>query len=244
MGSPAEQANARIQSNGTRPKTCPAMVIKSPRPSCATPRTPRAPRISRTVPRLPLSNTIDPISRQVKYVDPNHRQCVPHNGPATPHSASDRYSGYGDQTHTSARTVRYTSGDIWAIPHHAVPTGYKNPKAWLKFDDLTSKNYYEKKVRKTGEEMDSLSKKLCAYSPNASRNLRRDETRTLVGLYSRDCRNASYLRMVRVKQGYFKTPMTTNQSYLKGLQNSTGFNNPVIFADKSKIYHRLQRRFN
>lgn len=82
----------------------------------------------------------------------------------------------------------------------------------IRWNGCRSKNYYEKKVRKTGEEMDSLSKKLCAYSPNASRNLRRDETRTLVGLYSRDCRNASYLRCSSHIQYYFPSPFVMYNS--------------------------------
>ncbi|KAG0602907.1 hypothetical protein M758_10G050500 [Ceratodon purpureus] len=241
MGALAEEARANC---GPRPKTCPAAINRTPITPRLSPTTPRTPRTSRSFPRTPIPNTIDPISKEVKYGDPNHRECERSFRPASAYLPREKYSKYSDKTHTSVRTIRLTSGAIWAIPHPLKPTGYKKPGAYLKFNDLTSKNYFEKRTSKAGEEMDSLTKKPCPYSPTAYRNLPLELRKNPVGLHSRDCRNASYLSLVSGKHGFFKTPKTTNQSYLKRLANPTGFNNPVIFADKTKMYHRLQRRFD
>jgi hypothetical protein len=99
MGLVAEQASARSANCGARPKTCPAAL----------------PRTSRTFPRTPLPSTIDPISKEVKYGDPNHRDCERSFRPATAYLPREKHSKYNDKTHTSVRTIRFTSGAIWAV---------------------------------------------------------------------------------------------------------------------------------
>lgn len=124
-GSEGQKGTPRGQSSGSRPKTCPAAITKShttplttPRGlNVTTPRTPRTPRTSRTFPRTPLPNTIDPISKEVRYGDPNHRQCAPNYRPASAYLPRDNHSKYYEKSHTSTRTIRYTSGMIWAVSH-------------------------------------------------------------------------------------------------------------------------------
>ncbi len=65
-------------------------------------------------PRIPIPNTFDPITRQLKYVDKAHRLCVPnHIVPSfTPH---DNYLKYHMRTHTSVKTMKLKSGHLVAV---------------------------------------------------------------------------------------------------------------------------------
>jgi hypothetical protein len=65
-------------------------------------------------PRIPIPNTYDPITRQLKYVDKAHRLCVPNHIAAsfTPH---DNHLKYHMRTHTSIKTLKLRSGHLVAV---------------------------------------------------------------------------------------------------------------------------------
>lgn len=65
-------------------------------------------------PRIPIPNTYDPITRQLKYVDKAHRLCVP-NHIATSFTPRDNYLKYHMRTHTSVKTMKLRSGHLVAV---------------------------------------------------------------------------------------------------------------------------------
>ncbi|CAM6036627.1 unnamed protein product [Sphagnum compactum] len=145
-----------------------------PASACSTPE----PLRSNSVPR-----THDPVTRTLKYVDPGHRFCVP-NFAAASFTPKDKHSKYHNLCHSSCGVIRMTSGDLYAIPHPQVLTGYKakNASGQSKFSDVT-----------------------------------------LVSGRPRD----------------MKTPMSTNQRYMKLIRRTPGMSNASLFAGKLNHIHSL-----
>ncbi|CAK9861217.1 unnamed protein product [Sphagnum jensenii] len=196
-------------------------------------------------PRIPIPNNYDPITRQLKYVDKAHRLCVPNHIAAsfTPH---DNYLKYHMRTHTSIKTMKLRSGHLVAIPHPQVLSGYKAPRTHEQrhlFSDLTTKRHFEKMVHTVGMEIDSFHKRLCPFRLTALRNYVPWSlmAQNVIGTRAFDERNASYIRLESRYRPHTKTPLTTNQRYMRIVKNSESMqSNPTIFAEKSKMLHKFQ----
>lgn len=65
-------------------------------------------------PRKAIPHHIDSITKELKYVDPTHRNCVPGFKAAsfTPKKKKDKYHG---RTHNCIASMRMTSGDMYAV---------------------------------------------------------------------------------------------------------------------------------
>lgn len=65
-------------------------------------------------PRKAIPHHIDSITKELKYVDPAHRNCVPGFKAAsfTPKKKKDKYHG---RTHNCIASMRMTSGDMYAV---------------------------------------------------------------------------------------------------------------------------------
>lgn len=65
-------------------------------------------------PRKASPHHIDSITKELKYVDPTHRACVPGFKAAsfTPKKKKDKYHG---RTHNCIASMRMTSGDMYAV---------------------------------------------------------------------------------------------------------------------------------
>ncbi|KAG0504215.1 hypothetical protein KC19_N006000 [Ceratodon purpureus] len=104
----------------------------------------------KVVPRKPIPNWIDSITKKWKYVDPGHRYCVPGFKAAsfTPKNKAEKYNG---RTHNCYAAVTTNNGDRYSFMHPHRKTGFKAGNAYGKtplFDGLTTKNYFDHLVRR------------------------------------------------------------------------------------------------
>ncbi|EFJ38731.1 hypothetical protein SELMODRAFT_402870 [Selaginella moellendorffii] len=128
----------------------------------------------------------------------NHPPQVPkRESVSRPHDDGPKKNKYEGRTGTLVQLIRMPgSGDLYAIPHKTIKTGYKAPNSYAfhpVFQDETTNSFFQGQIQKIGEASDLSCKKLMPYYPNAPRNRKPEVMRSHVGVQNMDCRNASYL---------------------------------------------------
>ncbi|EFJ31411.1 hypothetical protein SELMODRAFT_408000 [Selaginella moellendorffii] len=163
-----------------------------------------------------------------------------------PHDDGPKKNKYEGRTGTLVQLIRMPgSGDLYAIPHKTIKTGYKAPNSYAfhpVFQDETTNSFFQGQIQKIGEASDLSCKKLMPYYPNAPRNRKPEVMRSHVGVQNMDCRNASYLAncLCDGNPKHMKTPKTTNQLYMNYKCEIVGMGNRRIAAERTRRMHRMQ----
>lgn len=93
----------------------------------------------KTIPREPIPNYIDSITKKLKYVDPGHRQCCP-GFKAASFTPANPFDKYNDRTHNCIATVTTYNGDRYSVllSCHAVTMSTFSYNSWFCFVSLTT----------------------------------------------------------------------------------------------------------